>query len=211
MIDDALLPYRERRLDFEAPERFAFDAPPGLTALVRVFPAFTADVAALRALHARHLTGEGAHGRVPTAGLDDPRLAAVEAAVLGTLSREYRIEVAIDYATLVRLETGQFHARHADNAFYDCAHGGTAAHRRGEDCAAGRWRPQPGNERRDLSAFLYLDDAAGGDLYFPLQGLVVPRAAGTLVTYPANRFFLHEVLPVAAGPALSLQLWATRG
>ncbi len=187
-LPPSLWPWRERGLAVDA-------VPAEAAALVRELPGFasTAECAALRADLGARLPAEGDHGRVVPRG---PVAEAVEARILAILRRIYVLDDLLgDHAVLLRLEVGQFHALRADDALRD------------DD----GWRPLPQGARRDVSAFLYLDDAgAGGELWFPQHGLVVAPATGLLVTYPSNRCFLHEVLPVAAGARHALQVWARR-
>lgn len=225
-VDDALLSWRARRPPTVEAASFRFPLAGEVETLVRVHEGFVAppDCAALRALHGRLLplepTAERAHGRLSIETVRargeaaDRRLVdAVVDRILALLRRIYRLpDLRLDYAALVRLEAGHAHARHADNAVYDCPHGGIPVHRwHRDECAAGRWRPLDGCGHRDVSAVLYLNgDFVGGELFFEQHRLVVTPEGGLLATFPANAAFLHEVLPIESGVRHTLALWATR-
>lgn len=54
--------------------------------------------------------------------------------------------------------------------------------------------------QRGITAILYLNsDFDGGEIHFPRQGLELRPSAGTLLIFPSNRNFPHEVKPIARG------------
>lgn len=118
-----------------------------------------------------------------------------------------RSDLVLEYAVLIRFATGQFHALHADDSYYDCPHG---PHRwAGDPCEIGTWRPLSGAERRVAAALVFLDEGgSGGELWFPQHDRVIAPATGTCVVWSAGRAALHALLPVAQGPRYVLQAWA---
>lgn len=60
--------------------------------------------------------------------------------------------------------------------------------------------------QRGITAILYLNsDFDGGEIHFPRQGLELRPSAGTLVIFPSNRNFPHEVKPIVRGQRFSYQ------
>lgn len=95
----------------------------------------------------------------------------------------------IEAAFLAMLPPGGHHPRHCDN----CKMDGSPNH-----------TPQ-----RDYSAIVYLNsEFEGGPLIFPSRGTLIP-APGTLVAFPSNRDFPHEVPPVTKGKRYSMPIWFT--
>lgn len=60
--------------------------------------------------------------------------------------------------------------------------------------------------QRGITAILYLNsEFDGGEIHFPKQGLELRPSAGTLVIFPSNRNFPHEVKPIVRGQRYSYQ------
>lgn len=60
--------------------------------------------------------------------------------------------------------------------------------------------------QRGITAILYLNsDFDGGEIHFPRQGLELRPSAGTLLIFPSNRNFPHEVKPIVRGQRYSYQ------
>jgi hypothetical protein len=60
--------------------------------------------------------------------------------------------------------------------------------------------------QRGITAILYLNsEFEGGEIHFPKQGLELRPSAGTLVIFPSNRNFPHEVKPIVRGQRYSYQ------
>ena len=65
-----------------------------------------------------------------------------------------------------------------------------------------------GISSRVLSALLYLnDDYEGGTLRFPHLGLELKPQAGTILFFPSNFVYVHEVDAVTSGTRYSLPNW----
>jgi len=56
-----------------------------------------------------------------------------------------------------------------------------------------------------VACLLYIstDDIEGGEFVFTKQNIIVPPTTGTLVCFPSNYQFPHEVLPVIAGKRIA--------
>lgn len=52
--------------------------------------------------------------------------------------------------------------------------------------------------------YIVTDDIEGGEFVFPNQGIVVPPKTGTMVMFPSNYLYPHEVKPVTAGKRITL-------
>ncbi|TWD85757.1 2-oxoglutarate-Fe(II)-dependent oxygenase superfamily protein [Variovorax beijingensis] len=60
--------------------------------------------------------------------------------------------------------------------------------------------------QRGITAILYLNsEFDGGEIHFPKQDLELRPSAGTLVVFPSNRNFPHEVKPILRGQRYSYQ------
>lgn len=60
--------------------------------------------------------------------------------------------------------------------------------------------------QRGITAVLYLNsEFDGGEIHFPKQGIELRPSAGTLVIFPSNRNFPHEVKPIVHGQRYSYQ------
>ena len=61
---------------------------------------------------------------------------------------------------------------------------------------------------RDLSIVYFLnDDFAGGELVFPELDLVIEPAPGTLVCFPSDHNYIHEVKAVTSGHRYTVVTW----
>jgi predicted 2-oxoglutarate/Fe(II)-dependent dioxygenase YbiX len=61
---------------------------------------------------------------------------------------------------------------------------------------------------RDLSLVYFLnDDFAGGELVFPDLDLVIEPEPGTLVCFPSDHHYVHEVKPVRSGHRYTVVTW----
>lgn len=49
--------------------------------------------------------------------------------------------------------------------------------------------------RRHLSVLMYLQDVQGGELYFPMQKVIIKPEPGLLVIFPTSFTYPHTVLP----------------
>lgn len=59
---------------------------------------------------------------------------------------------------------------------------------------------------RGITVILYLNDEfEGGEIYFNKQDKLIKPAPGTLVMFPSNRYFTHEVKPITSGMRFSYQ------
>ena len=57
----------------------------------------------------------------------------------------------------------------------------------------------------DVGVVLYLTDGfEGGEIFFERQNCCVRPAAGTLITFPANHFYVHGVKTLTAGERLTM-------
>lgn len=60
--------------------------------------------------------------------------------------------------------------------------------------------------QRGITAILYLNsEFEGGEIHFPKQGVELRPSAGTLLIFPSNRNFPHEVKPIVRGYRYSYQ------
>lgn len=65
-----------------------------------------------------------------------------------------------------------------------------------------------GISSRVLSALLYLnDDYEGGNLIFPHAGLNIKPKAGTILFFPSNYVYVHEVEAITKGTRYALPNW----
>jgi Rps23 Pro-64 3,4-dihydroxylase Tpa1-like proline 4-hydroxylase len=65
-----------------------------------------------------------------------------------------------------------------------------------------------GVSSRVLSVLLYLnDDYEGGELEFRHSGIKFKPEAGSVVFFPSNFLYVHEVYPVTKGPRYALPNW----
>ena len=65
-----------------------------------------------------------------------------------------------------------------------------------------------GVSTRVLSVLLYLnDDYNGGEITFRQSGVTIKPEAGSLVFFPSNFLYVHEVAPVVKGPRYALPTW----
>ena len=69
------------------------------------------------------------------------------------------------------------------------------------DNVPGQNLPTPnGNPSRDISSTLYYNDNySGGEIVLINQGLKIKPKAGSLILFPSNENYPHEVLPVIFG------------
>ena len=69
------------------------------------------------------------------------------------------------------------------------------------DNVPGQNLPTPsGNPSRDISSTLYYNDNYdGGEIVFINQNLKIKPKAGSLILFPSNQNYPHEVLPVISG------------
>jgi prolyl 4-hydroxylase len=69
------------------------------------------------------------------------------------------------------------------------------------DNVPGQNLPTPtGNPSRDISSTLYYNDNySGGEIVLINQGLEIKPKAGSLILFPSNENYPHEVLPVIFG------------
>ena len=65
-----------------------------------------------------------------------------------------------------------------------------------------------GVSSRVLSVLLYLnDDYEGGDIEFKHSGVKIKPKAGSILFFPSNFLYVHEVHPVTKGPRYALPNW----
>jgi len=65
-----------------------------------------------------------------------------------------------------------------------------------------------GISSRVLSALLYLnDDYEGGEIEFKHSGIKFKPEAGSVLFFPSNFLYVHEVYPVTKGPRYALPNW----
>jgi Rps23 Pro-64 3,4-dihydroxylase Tpa1-like proline 4-hydroxylase len=65
-----------------------------------------------------------------------------------------------------------------------------------------------GMSSRVLSVLVYLnDDYVGGDIEFKHSGVRIKPKAGSLLFFPSNFLYVHEVHPVYKGPRYALPNW----
>lgn len=65
-----------------------------------------------------------------------------------------------------------------------------------------------GVSSRVLSVLLYLnDDYEGGELEFRHSGIKLKPEAGSVLFFPSNFLYVHEVYPVTKGPRYALPNW----
>jgi|SanBayMetagenome_1026888.scaffolds.fasta_scaffold06047_5 hypothetical protein len=69
------------------------------------------------------------------------------------------------------------------------------------DNVPGQNIPTPnGYPSRDISSTLYYnEDYKGGEIFFVNQDLKIKPTAGSLLLFPSNEKYIHEVLPVISG------------
>jgi len=69
------------------------------------------------------------------------------------------------------------------------------------DNVPGQNLPTPnGYPSRDISSTLYYNkDYKGGEIFFVNQDLKIKPTAGSLLLFPSNENYIHEVLPVVSG------------
>jgi hypothetical protein len=65
-----------------------------------------------------------------------------------------------------------------------------------------------GISSRALSAVIYLNDQyEGGEIRFPQSGVTLKPEAGSIVFFPSNFIYVHEVAPIKSGVRYSLPHW----
>lgn len=65
-----------------------------------------------------------------------------------------------------------------------------------------------GVSTRVLSVLLYLnDDYEGGEIEFRHSGIKIKPEAGSVLFFPSNFLYVHEVYPVTKGPRYALPNW----
>jgi hypothetical protein len=65
-----------------------------------------------------------------------------------------------------------------------------------------------GISTRVLSVLLYLnDDYLGGEITFKQSGVTIKPEPGSLVFFPSNFLYVHEVAPVLVGPRYAIPTW----
>jgi Rps23 Pro-64 3,4-dihydroxylase Tpa1-like proline 4-hydroxylase len=65
-----------------------------------------------------------------------------------------------------------------------------------------------GVSSRVLSVLLYLnDDYEGGEIEFKHSGIKIKPKAGSILFFPSNFLYVHEVHPVTKGPRYALPNW----
>jgi hypothetical protein len=61
---------------------------------------------------------------------------------------------------------------------------------------------------RKVSAILYLNDNySGGEISFPHLDISIKPEAGTLITFPGNKHYIHEVKKVTSGTRFTMSMW----
>jgi len=157
-------------------------------------PTCAAIVAAYDALHVvRPATRVAAASAIVPADLVRGAGDLVEA-VVAALREQFDPDDAFDCAFVAELEVGGRHARHADNVM----------------CVADAWQPNH-TPHRTVTGLVYLnDDFTGGAIVHHHLGTSIQPVAGTLVMFPCDGHYEHEVLPVTAGRRVSLPVWLKR-
>lgn len=65
-----------------------------------------------------------------------------------------------------------------------------------------------GVSTRVLSVLLYLnDDYAGGEITFRQSNITIKPQAGSVLFFPSNFLYIHEVAPVLKGPRYAVPTW----
>lgn len=65
-----------------------------------------------------------------------------------------------------------------------------------------------GVSTRVLSILLYLnDDYIGGEITFRQSNITIKPESGSLIFFPSNFLYVHEVAPVSKGPRYALPTW----
>ncbi len=65
-----------------------------------------------------------------------------------------------------------------------------------------------GVSTRVLSSVMYLnDDYEGGEIEFINSGVKIKPAAGSIIFFPSNFLYIHEVYPITAGYRYSMPHW----
>jgi len=65
-----------------------------------------------------------------------------------------------------------------------------------------------GVSSRALSAVIYLNDQyEGGEISFPQSKVVLKPGEGSIVFFPSNFIYVHEVMPIKSGVRYSLPHW----
>jgi predicted 2-oxoglutarate/Fe(II)-dependent dioxygenase YbiX len=69
------------------------------------------------------------------------------------------------------------------------------------DNVPGQNLPTPnGYPSRDISSTVYYNENyKGGEIFFSNQNLKIKPTAGSLLLFPSNEIYVHEVLPVTSG------------
>nr|WP_157554631.1 2OG-Fe(II) oxygenase [Herbidospora sakaeratensis] len=129
----------------------------------------------------------------------DDTVAGIRSRVLAELSKFFGLDdLWLECTILSEMRAGDRVPLHADN----------------ERRVAEKWEPNH-TPHRSHAAILYLNSAgpgggySGGSLRFPSRELEVIPAAGTLVAFPCDRRFEHEVGVVEDGDRYTLAIWCT--
>jgi hypothetical protein len=117
--------------------------------------------------------------------------------VLAELGRLFAIDgLWLECTFVTEMHAGDHVPLHADN----------------ETRADEGWKPNH-TPFRTHAAILYLNssgpDYTGGTLRFPIRGVEVIPASGTLVAFPCGRDFEHQVGAVSGGSRYTLAIWCT--
>ena len=78
-------------------------------------------------------------------------------------------------------------------------------HNDSEEFIDGRWKKVVD---RDYTVIFYLNsDFVGGELVFPEQGVSISPKEGSIVLFPSNHIYPHEVMPVQDGVRYAIVSW----
>lgn len=70
----------------------------------------------------------------------------------------------------------------------------------GDEKSDHNFKTPSGFPTREISSLIYWnDDYLGGEICFPNQSITLKPKAGTLILFPSNNNFPHQVLPVTQG------------
>lgn len=80
-------------------------------------------------------------------------------------------------------------------------------HNDSEELINGEWKRVTD---RDFTIIFYLNDNyQGGELVFPKQGVTISPKAGSVVIFPSDHRYPHEVIPVKEGIRYAIVSWVS--
>lgn len=101
-----------------------------------------------------------------------------------TIEKFFNVEATPTFPAMVKWLPGQFQHPHADKELHEGEH-----------------RGKPNDfPHYDLASLFYLnDDYEGGELYFPLQGVVIKPKARAAYFFPGDMNYIHGVTEIKSG------------